>query len=193
MGDTEFKNDLLSIIDNAGKKEFDESQIDIKRQCEEKLENAKQTAENRYNEIVRVSVEKMNATQGGDASQKKTAQRVMVSEHREKIKQRVICDVVEKIEKFTEGEDYDIFLRGVNEKIQRECAGSSVKVFICAKDENKCDIFKNENTEVLVDKNIKLGGVYAVCEKKRLKIDETFDSKLERETENFICKSGLAE
>lgn len=188
---SKFRDELLSLIDSAGTKQQDDTQKSIRLQCEEKLEQARAEGERRYTELVTAAKRNMDASEGSDAAKKKQETRIVAGHHREKIKQAVYDDVLLKISNFVNSHDYEEYLGKVCDCIVGKCAPCKATVYIRPADEKYSEIFSGSGLDVRTDASIKLGSVYAVCDEKRLRFDDTFDKKLEDEMEKFTINSGL--
>lgn len=114
---------------------------------------------------------------------------------RAEMTEKVFEAACEKLSDFSDTPRYKAMLINSAKEIAALFENKDCVVFVSEKDISLAEEIKavfGDNTEIIADRDIKLGGIRGYCEALRIEADETLDSKLEAQREWFIKNSGLS-
>ncbi len=140
---------------------------------------------------------KINAKVNKQISDLKAESKKALMEHREKITNEVFEAVKEKLADFCESEQYDVFLQ---KSLDNTLSALALKkgercAVLCRK--RDFELLKNLTAEldfsgeIKISDDIAVGGIAVQKADGSLKLDDTLDTRLLKEKENFKARSGL--
>lgn len=157
------------------------------------LEKAKEEAQKLYDEYVFAATQKMTLNDGIEAQKLSFELKKRVIAARQEITDSVFKNVTEKIKEFTSTAAYADFLTASAEKMVEICGNNEIVIYLRSEDKIYEKIIKAVSASIstAVDDTITLGGIYCICEKKSLKLNDCLEAKLESSKEWFYENSGL--
>lgn len=157
------------------------------------LEKAKAEAQRVYDEYVFAATQKMAVSDGVEAQRLSFELKKQVIAARQEITDSVFNNVTQKIKEFTATADYADMLVSSAEKMVKICGNDEIVIYLRSEDKIYEDRIKAVSATIAtaVDDEITLGGIYCICEKKSLKLNDCLETKLENQKEWFYENSGL--
>ncbi len=157
------------------------------------LEKAKAEAQRVYDEYVFAATQKMAVSDGVEAQRLSFELKKQVIAARQEITDSVFNNVTQKIKEFTATDDYAHMLVSSAEKMVKICGSDEIVIYLRSEDKIYEDRIKAVSASIstAVDDEITLGGIYCICEKKSLKLNDCLETKLENQKEWFYENSGL--
>ena len=181
---------FINSINNQAYKEYNQIRRDSDNFVENELNAARKRAKSEAKKIENLKIDKLNEKNNEELSSLKTQKLSELLDLRNKI----FCDVFNKVEEelsiFTKKEEYKNFLIKSAQNILSVC-DENTTLFIREEDKMHIPELKRFFTSVQIDPSIKLGGLKAKNINSGIFIDDSLDSRLEIEKENFYQTSGL--
>jgi V/A-type H+-transporting ATPase subunit E len=170
-------------------------QGEVKQLKSERLKEAEENAKRDSEQLKREKLhETGNRIAARVAAKTQEGQKNLFRE-RAKMTDKVFELASQKLLAYTQTEEYTKKFFDGAKAIAELFDGKACVVYIREQDAQKADELKNifgGNTEIKVDKTIKIGGVKGYCESMGIIADETLDSKLEEQRGWFVENAGLS-
>ena len=168
----------------------DERRAEIKREIDDYIKTEVEKAENEivkeYESILAKKISLIKQDINKEISRSLTEKRIRLFERREELMDEIFEAVKEKIHAFKASGEYITFLNRSLEEAEKIC-GDGMKIYMMERDKDLID-FKYE---VIIDENIKLGGLKFENSSGTFFIDDTLDTRLISEKSWFKMYCGL--
>lgn len=160
---------------------------------QQQLDSARETADRMYDEYIASALTKMAGEDGIEAEQLSMSLKKKVLSVRQNITDSVFHDVTEKLQAFVQTEEYGRMLILSAEKMADICKDQQLVIFINSRDMKYADSIKSisDTMTVEADDKIILGGIYGVCKKLRIKLNDLLENRLDAQKAQFCEYSGL--
>lgn len=172
---------------------------DIKKQTHDYISSELDKAETEVlkesYELIKRRSSDIRKNSGRDLSKKQLEIKKLLIDQRKIIEQKILNDVADKIVLFTKTNDYINFLEISAKKIKNIFqAGIDVELYLRPDDIKYSSTIQNilgDNFIILEDNSIKLGGIKALCHLSGIIVDDTLDTRLEKERTTFKTTKSL--
>lgn len=158
------------------------------------LEKAQQEAIEKSNEFIRYESNKLKTQSNRKVSEASKSLRKELLQQRNAIADTVFSKIIEKLQIFTDTEEYETFLINSAKQIASFYKDASFTLLLRNDDlkyeEQLTDVVKTIS-KIEIDNTIVIGGCKASCESSKIDLDDSLDTRLEHEKEWFYTNSGL--
>lgn len=161
---------------------------------QQKLNEARETAEKKYEEYIFAASSKIADNDGVETEQLSLNLKKKVLGVRQEITDSVFADVTEKIKSFVLTDDYKKMLLASAEKMLGICKGEELVIYLNSRDMKYADDIKalSDTIKIEADAKIALGGIYGVCKERSVKLNDLLETRLSVLREQFYENSGLS-
>lgn len=158
------------------------------------IRDAAVAAQQKYDEYIALATADFAAQDGIEAEKKAEELKRNALSVRNEITEKVFHSVVGMLRDFTLSEGYALFLKKSAEQMVKICGEAPVTIFLREADSLFTDKIKSVSPTVSVktDNAIEIGGIYGVCEEKRLKLNDLLETRLAAQKDWFYENSGLS-
>lgn len=193
MAVTTENNAFFKAIDDASREQTQSVMASMQLYKEQQLKAANETAQLKYDEYMKAAADRLLNDSRAKTERLSLEMRKEVTLYRAEITERVFSEVSKKLTAFTKTEEYTSLLENSIKAISEICKDSPFTVYIRSEDMHLADKLKALGSFNLEESSeIKLGGVFALCEEKSLRLDDTLEARLSQQRASFLESSGLS-
>lgn len=186
-------SNFLQAIEKYAKNESDKINKEIENYKDDKLEQAKVKAEKDASFYISKELEPGKAAITAKYAKIEQNSKKELFLKRNKMIDEIRLSVVSKINDFRNSDKYDDFLLKNTKEANEIINGKACVITIGSIDESKKNLLLSsiENSSIEFDLSNTLGGFKVYCKELSIIIDQTFETKLNDEMNNFINKGNL--
>lgn len=189
--DNEKAANFLEAINQDAKKRCDKIKQDVDAYIASELQKARVLAHEEVKAIKKAEYDKLNEQNNSSLSENEAGETKLLIERRTEITNEVFGSAVNGIEAFVNSDKYLGFLKESISKLQSAVGKDAV--IILRPDDNKYESALSEIcSQIKYDESIKLGGCRAENMSEHLAADDTLETRLNEEKQNFYKNSGLS-
>ena len=179
--------------DELGRRAHTQAQIEA--DCKRDFSTAQTETKQKYKRIVEGRAARQLEDMNRAIYEETAATRKRLSEKREQITSSVFSLAEKEITAFTKTNEYKTFMIKSAESLGELYNRYEVTIFVKPSDIGLSDELKaafGGNCTISADSSVKLGGLKAVCASQNIKADDTLDTRLSSQREQFRLISGLS-
>lgn len=186
-------NAFFRAINEASREREAEIAAEIREYKLRALNEAKETAQKKYDEYILSATAGFAGEDGIEAEKRAAKLKEELSRTRAEIADGVFSAVREKLAEFTKTDEYENLLVKSARKMAEICGENRLDIYMRKEDTRFADKIKGVSDSISVheDSSIGLGGIYGVCEEKSIKLNDTLETRLEAQKPWFRENSGL--
>lgn len=193
MNENNKTSNFLSAINKYAQQQRDEILLEVEQFKKQEIEKATKQG---LNDAYALFQKEYNVRRTQITSQLATRElnsRKALFKKRSELVDKVFSDAKEKLLIYTNTSKYTDALLKSAEEISTQTNNSKCVIKLKHSDSDKADAIKKilPDCDITFDSNIEIGGMIAICDEKNIIIDETIDTKLSDEKQNFIENCGL--
>ncbi len=169
----------------------DKIRKDVDDYIENEIKKTRRLARQNVRPVRSSEFDRLNEEINAELSENETKEIEKLVVRRSEITDEVFARAIEKIKTFAAGDEYHDFI--IKSVANIKAAIGSDAVIILKPDDKKLEAeIKALGNEVRYDELIKLGGCKGENSRTAMTADDTLDSRLEAEKQNFYSYSGLS-
>jgi V/A-type H+-transporting ATPase subunit E len=189
LNEIEKTNNFLNAINKYAEEQRNKIRDEGRNFKEEELEKAEKEALKEAYLLIQREMATIRSDIASKISKEEILSRKKVFEKKEEIRRKAFDSAKEKLLNFTNTKNYkELLLSLIRNILNLVPKFSETILLICERDKKFIPdiklIFKKKHS-INIDKEIKIGGVKAYNDETKMLIDETLDSKLEKEKKWF--------
>ncbi len=185
---------FLRAIDEASREQRTAMIADLDEYRQQQLRVAADIADQKYDEYIRIETSKLSSEDGVETAKRSTDLKKEVMNTRSEISEKIFNAVLLKLADFTETSDYKNFVINSAEQMAKICGTGTFDIYLREQDVKYSNPIKSVSdtiTDIKVDNTIKIGGLYGICPGKKIKLNDTLESRFEEARDWFYENSGL--
>ncbi len=187
---------FLEAIDKYASQQREKIKSDAEAVKEREIKKAETEVLTDIYNMIQTEMSKIRAEIVGKVSEKEISCRRLLLRNRDQISGEVFTKAKQKLENFTKTEGYVSLISRFAYNASRVLGEENTVLYISENDKELINqivsSFGSNKCKVELDKNIKIGGLRGYNQDKGIVIDETLDSKLEKQYAWFKEHSGLS-
>lgn len=193
MNDKTKESKFLDAIHKYAERQQAQITKEIEDYKNAKIEQATQQGLQDAYDLIRDDVAKRKAAIVNDVAKQELALRNELFRERQTISDEVFRQAREKLRLFAQTEDYTGFLARSLQLIAQKCGADKCVVRLAPIDESRREwvLTQLSDTEIIIDKQITIGGIKAYCPAQGIMLDDTLDARLNEQRAWFNENSGL--
>lgn len=187
-------NAFFKAFSDASREEQSALFAEIEKYKEQEFRNAEESAQHKYEEYIASATEDFAAEDGIEAEKRAAELKRNVLNLRTAITEKVFFAAEEKLLAFVQTAAYGELLKSSVGEMVKRCGGAPLTVFIKDRDLSFEAAIKAVFPAVTVktDNAIRIGGVYGLCEEKRVTFNDLLETRLAAQRDWFYENSGLS-
>ncbi len=185
---------FVAAIDREASLFYERAVKEADQKARRELFEAKKAAAKKKTELTESGKRQILEQHGGRNSERLLALRKARFEERERIRNEIFAAARARLVEFTLGDGYPERLKNSARRIGELFGGAPARIGVRPEDMRFADLISEgygARCEITPDGGIELGGVWAVCEEKKLRADDTLDTALKMQDEWFCENSGI--
>lgn len=187
-------NAFFKAVNDASREEQSALLAETENYKVQAIRDAAVAAQQKYEEYIAAATADFAAQDGIEAEKKAEELKRNALNVRTEITEKVFNAVIGMLHDFTSSDRYASFLKNSAAQMVKICGDAPVTVFMREADASFADTIKSVSPTVSVktDNAIEIGGLYGVCEEKRLKLNDLLETRLAEQRDWFYENSGLS-
>ena len=189
--DNEKAAKFLEAINLDAKKRCDKIKQDVDRYVASELQKARELAHEDVKSLKKSELDRLNEQNNSDLSEHEAQETKSLIDRRTEITNDIFERTGKKLHDFAESGKYLVFLKSSIESL-KAAIGSEATIILRPDDKKYEAELKSLCTAIKYDNNIVLGGCRAENLPAKLIADDTLETRLNEEIQNFYKNSGLS-
>ncbi len=186
-------NSFFEAINEASIEQKDRLIAESESYREARLAEAKATADKKYYSMLSAAKTRLENEDGIRAMQRTYELKKEVADIRHAIENNVFAQVEAQLHDFTKSPFYRQFLINSATEMLKKCNGEEVTIFLKSNDiiHTEALMLLSDTISTDTDDNIKIGGIYGICNAKNIRLDDLLETRLALQKDWFYQNSGL--
>lgn len=191
ISDNQKAENFLEAINQDAKKRCDKIKQDVDRYIASELQKARAIAHEEVKALKKAEYDKLNELNNSSLSENEAGETKLLIARRTEITDDIFGSVIKRLEEFVSGESYLDFLKSSVSRLQSG-VGKDAVIILRPQDKKYEAQLSSLCKEIRYDESIKLGGCRAENPQEHLAADDTLETRLNEEKQNFYKNSGLS-